>query len=523
MSDLTMSTLVRYGAMRHATRTVRTVRGDTVVELGYAELFARAERLAGVLHAHGVRRGDVVITLCRNHHEHLELLFASHLLGTCFTPLNTRVDDASLRTTFATTPPRVVVTDADGTGRLAGDLVPGDALRVSVGDAPGWTSYDELLASSADALDALEPVGEDDLAAVLFTGGTTGEPKGATYTQRALYLHTISYSSAVSCPIHPSEVLLALVPVCHGLSWQTLQVGWLMGADLVLVDGSLPSERVLAAVRATGATFAAAVPTVWQDAVQYAQQQGAADLGTLRTVLIGGAMVPDSLPEALAALGVETHVGWGMTETLPATLSLIASPDPDAPVEPDPRISRPFPGVSVEARTAHRDEKVGVLHIRAPWVTGHYLGMEEPPDEWFDTGDLGRVLPTGQFEIVGRAKEMIKSGGEQIWPGVIEEALVRLPEVVDAAVIEIPHERWGGQPLAVVELAVEVSTDHLRDRLLEVLPRWQVPTAYVRVDALPRTVLGKTDKRLLGTRFRAGELGAPSSGTDPSSDERSAQ
>ena len=499
MNQIGPLVLFDYGRTRHATSTVTTVRDGQLITLTFAQVADRARRLAAALAASGVRTGDVIATCCRNHHEHLEVMFASHLLGTCFAPLNSRADDAALAAMLGQISPRVVVADPATAPRLEPQLGPG-VVTVGIGVVDGWRPYEELLAEGETATwaapDALD---EQGLATVLFTGGTTGVPKGASYTRRALYLHTTAWGSPLGIPITGDDTVLILVATFHGLGWQTPHVCWMTGADIVFVDGPLPGSSVLGALEATGATTGVAVPTVWQDLVGHAAEIGATGLGALKKVVLGGAMTPVTLPGRMRDLGVATWIGWGMTETMSSTMALVASPDPHAAVAPDVRTSLPIPGL--EARAVDDDGQPttgpGHLQVRAPWITGEYLGQPPAQGSWFDTGDDGVVGPHGEFTIQGRAKEMIKSGGEAIWPATLEEALLRHPDVVEAAVFEIPHERWGGQPMACVIVRNQATPELLRGFLLESLPKWQVPSAWALHTDLPRTATGKVDKRAL--------------------------
>jgi fatty-acyl-CoA synthase len=501
--------VLEYGSTRHAAATVTTLRDGVAQVATFSEVAARARMLSRALAAAGVRPGDVLATACRNHQEHLELLFASHLLGTCFVPLNNRVDDSSLKSMLATVSPRVLIADQETTARLGAEIVPKDTLRVAVGAAPGWLSYSELLAQGGDAEDRpLAVADEQERAMVLFTGGTTGEPKGACYSLRSLYLHTMALSSKLGFPLVPGDKALVLVPLFHGLGWQLPHLCWLNGVDLVFIDGSLPGRDVVAALEATRATFSAAVPSVWHDVVAFAGSSGVTRLGRLRKVVLGGAAIPPTLPARLQELGVATYISWGMTETLPSTLSLVASPHAGDPVEPDVRTTRPIPGVAVRAvdEDGATTDGPGQLEIRAPWITGEYVGHESRAGQWFATGDVGLVGETGQFTILGRAKEMIKSGGEAIWPAAIEAELLRHPDVLEAAVIGIPHERWGEQPLACVVGRGAATPEQLRMFLLESLPKWQVPAAWALESALPQTAAGKVDKRRLAELVATGSL-----------------
>jgi fatty-acyl-CoA synthase len=487
MHGLTMVDIFRWGASRHAACTVTTVRDGEPLVFTFAQTAERAERLAGALAADGVRPGDAIATLCRNHHEHLEMLFASHLLGTVFVPLNPRADDATLRSTLEQTDPKVLFADAHVADRI--DTV---ERTYTVGGA-----YEALLDAGAP-LTAVSVVDGDTVATVLFTGGTTGAPKGAVHTHRGLYLHTLALSSKLGAPLDPGDTALALVPLNHGLGWQQPQTAWLTGVNLAFIDGSLPGAAVVAGLELTGATISSAVPTVWHDVAGHAEAHGLERLGVLRNVMLGGAMTPPPLPSRLRALGITVSMGWGMTETLPCTIVLVTSPDSSAP-QADVRTSAPMPGVEFRVLDDRGEptDGAGTIEVRAPWITGQYLGRPEPATPWFDTGDVGVVSPAGDLTIVGRAKEMIKSGGEQIWPATIEEALLEHPAVIEAAVIEVPHERWGGQPMACVVTREAVAPEELRAFLLGSLPKWQVPTAWALGQELPRTAVGKVDKRLL--------------------------
>jgi fatty-acyl-CoA synthase len=507
MPGLTLDRLIRYGSTRFSRSTVTTVRQDTLVRHTFAELADRADRLALALAAGGVGPGDVVATACRNHHEHLEVMFASHLLGASFAPLNSRVDDASLTGMVETIHPAALVADPDAAARFIDPATAG-VRRISVGAGVGWEAYEDVLASRAEG-DAVVPVDDENTeGALLFTGGTTGTPKAAAYTHRQIYLHAMAVSHKSGMPTTGADTALGLVPICHGLGWQIPYQAWLTGANLAFIDGPLPGEAVIAAIEATGATASAAVPTVWHDVVRAVHSSGRTSLAPLTTVMLGGAMIPPTLPERLAELGVTVHNGWGMTETLASTISVIASPDPDVAVAGDVRISRPIPGMEVRAidEAGTPVEGPGQLEVRAPWISGRYLGRPEPTGDWFATGDIGEVSPGGDFTIIGRAKEVIKSGGEQIWPSLIEDALLRHPDVSAVTVVEIPHERWGGQPLACVVLHGPAKAAELRAFLLQSLPKWQVPTVWAVLDELPRTAIGKVDRRELARRYEAGLL-----------------
>ncbi len=512
MHDLNLAQLIEYGRVRFRDSTVTTVRRDARIVHTFAQIAHRAVLLSQALAGGGVGRGDVLATVCRNHHEHLEVLFASHLLGACFAPLNNRVDDESMTYMLGLIQPAVVIADAEASARLdAGSTItmPANARKISIEPVAGWESYTDVLDGGARSAPlAATDIDEDDPATILFTGGTTGTPKGASFTQRELYLHTLAISGKVGAPVATDDTALILVPIFHGLGWQFPHQCWLSGANMIFVDGSLPGRTVIAVATTTGATLAAAVPTVWHDVVAAAQKSHLTRLGKLRKIFIGGAMTPPTLPPQLRELGAATYNSWGMTETFPVTISLVDSPDPTAPVEQDTRACRPIPGLEVRTTDQDGDPSTGSgqLEVRAPWISGHYLGEARPTSDWFPTGDVGVIGSTGEFTILGRAKEVIKSGGEQIWPATIEGALLRHPHVAEAAVIEIPHERWGGQPMACVVLRDDISTNRLREFLLESLPKWQVPTVWAVMPALPLTAMGKADRRALTRMYESGSL-----------------
>jgi len=350
-----------------------------------------------------------------------------------------------------------------------------------------------------------------------YTSGTTGLPKGVVYSHRSTFLHTLGVCSGEALGLHQYDRLLPVVPMFHGNAWGMPYAAWLVGADLLLPNRfaqAAPLARFIAAERAT---LAAAVPTVWYDILAL----DSADLSSLRMILCGGAAVPRSLIEVYEQrLGVRVLQGWGLTETSPvASLSFPPKHGPaERAIEYRATAGRPLGGVDArviddEGKVLPRDgHATGEIEVRGPWVTAAYYKDPAPDkfrDGWLRTGDVGRIDPRGFITISDRAKDVVKSGGEWISTLELEAAILTHPAVREAAVIAVPDERWGERPMACLVLVPgqSVTPEELRTYLsAQGVVKWWLPDYWAFVDEVPRTSVGKYDKKLLRARNAEGSL-----------------
>ena len=351
-----------------------------------------------------------------------------------------------------------------------------------------------------------------------YTSGTTGWPKGVVYSHRSTFLHTLGLCSGEALGLSQYDRLLPVVPMFHGNAWGMPYAAWLVGADLLLPNRftqAAPLARFIATERATLAT---AVPTVWYDVL--ALDPATVDLTSLRIIMCGGAAVPRSLIEAYQErYGVRIVQGWGLTETSP--VAALSFPPKHGPAERamDYRATAGRPLGGVEARVIDDEGKVlpcdgrstGEIEVRGPWVAEAYYKDPAPEkfrDGWLRTGDVGRIDDKGFITISDRAKDVVKSGGEWISTLELEAAILTHPAVREAAVIAAPDERWGERPLACVTRVAgqSVSPEELRAHLAGRVVKWWLPEQWAFVDEVPRTSVGKHDKKLLRERYTEGSL-----------------
>ena len=520
---LTISHVLRHGATVHAGSEVITWSPEGVVRSSFAQVAVRAAQLANLLSRLGIGPGDVVGTLCWNHQRHMEAYLAVPAMGSVLLTLNLRVGPDQLAFAINRGEARAIIADAmllplleEIADRLPAlehvivvDTGTGRPSARTLGPATIVSDYDVALAGEASQRTWLD-CDERAPSGICFTSGTTGDPKGVVYSHRSQVLHAMSLCSASAMGINDRDRVLVTVPLFHVNAWGTPYAGWWSGADLLMPQQYLQAPHLAAMIEEQRPTFAGGVPTLWNDLYNYAADRPV-DFSSLRLVVGGGSAVPRGLIERFhQRFGVPLSQGWGMTECSP--IAAVARP-PRGVEGADVYDYHAYAGrvvAGVELRLVAEDGTVqpwdgaafGEIQLRGPWVTGAYLGNADPDrfmDGWLRTGDVGTVTPNGYVRLVDRAKDVIKSGGEWISSVALETRLMNHPGVTEAAVIGVVDERWGERPLAFVVRAADsaVSEDELGEWIAAELPRWQVPERWRIVDAIPRTSVGKFDKKAL--------------------------
>jgi fatty-acyl-CoA synthase len=529
---LTVGMIFRHGRTVHAQSEVVTCEGDHSRRATFAEVADRADRLAAALTRLGVEEGTRVGTFCWNTQEHLEVYLAVPSMAAVLHTLNIRLFPEQLAYVINHGHDEVVVVDESVTAllaKVAGDLTSVHTFVVTGGGDPGALAeatsarvvgYEDLLAAEEPGFDWPD-VDERSAAAMCYTSGTTGNPKGVVYSHRSTWLHAFAATAANVLAITEADRVLPIVPMFHANAWGLPYAGWLVGADFVMPNRFLQAEPLSRFVEQERPTVSGAVPTIWADVLRYSREHPV-DLSSLRMIMCGGAAVPRSLMEAFdREHGVRMVQGWGMTETSP--LAAVAHPPAGTPVGSEEemdwrsRTGRVLGGVELRiVDDAGRvlpwdDEAVGEIEVRGPWITGSYY-LEPAPekfdDGWLRTGDVGRVSPEGFVQITDRAKDVIKSGGEWISSVELENLLVGHPDLVEASVVGVPDDRWTERPLACVVRAAgsEVTPAELREFLGGHVAAWQLPERWAFVVEVPKTSVGKFDKKVLRARYAAGEL-----------------
>jgi fatty-acyl-CoA synthase len=485
-----------------------------VDRIGYADLYRRSRSVSAVLHDLGVRAGDCVATLAWNTQAHVEVWYGVMGMGAVCHTLNPRLTGDQLAAMVAQSQPGVLVASAD-LEPLAREIA-----RSSAG-VERLLLIDGLDDGSAGA-DALEPLieqagsgapwgnfDETSPCGLCFTSGTTGAPKGVTYTHRSSFLHTLRALHVDGMAISARDSVLVAVPMFHANAWGLPFAAPAAGSRLVLPGRLLDGAHLASLIASESVTVAVGVPTVWLTLVEHIERSGVR-LPTLERIIVGGSPLPAALMARLEqGLGVVVQTSWGMTELSPA-----GTVAPRHAPRAAHRSGRPAVGVDLRLTDAEGqplpDQRgvEGHLRVRGDAALARYFGETQPAtdaDGWLATGDLARIDPDGDLIITGRAKDLIKSGGEWINPAEIEALVSSVPDVAAVAVVGRPDVKWGERPVLVVELRTSAIVDD--DRLLAPLrgkvPTWWIPDAVVRVPRMPLSPTGKIDKRGLRTSIDA--------------------
>jgi fatty-acyl-CoA synthase len=527
-SPLTVAAILRYAVGVHGDRTVTTATGDGFRHATYSEVGRQAARLANALRRLGIDSDQRVATFMWNNQEHLEAYVAIPSMGAVLHTLNIRLFPEQIEFVAYEAADQVVIADISLAAILApvlprmetvhtvivvgsGDLGPFEASGKRV------VRYHEITAAESDKFDWPE-IDENSAAAMCYTSGTTGNPKGVVYGHRSSYLHSMAVCSGNGMGLSFSDKAFAIVPMFHANAWGLPYAALMAGADIVLPDRFMDAKSLVNLIETQRPTVTGAVPTIWNDVMNYLEREPGHDISSLRLVACGGSAVPVSLMQTFEQrYGVQIRQLWGMTETSP--MATLAWPVPGTPADKVWEIratqGRPMCGVTARivddegAVLPNDGVAVGELEVRGPWITGSYYRDTDPSkftSGWLRTGDVGRIDPMGYITLTDRAKDVIKSGGEWISSVELENTLIAHPSVREAAVVGVPDERWQERPLATVVLheGVELAPDELKTFLADKVARWWIPERWTFIDEIPRTSVGKYDKKTIRARYAEG-------------------
>ena len=497
----------------------------------YAQFHRRVHRVAAVLEQLGVRPGDRVGTLCWNTYRHLELYFAIPCFGAVLHTLNLRLAADQLAYIINHADDRVIFVDASVLPILEPirDQIPGVKHIVVLPDVEcgsGMANYEALIEAAPHGPYAWPELEEKAAAATCYTSGTTGNPKGVLYNHRALVLHTFALALADSFAISERDSVLQVVPMFHANGWGVPYAAIMTGAKLVFPGRHMQPVDLATLIQDEKVTFTGGVPTIWMGLYGLLEQQNF-DTSSLRMVVCAGSAMPRQFIESFALkYGIPLRLAWGMTETTPiATFMSMKGHLENLPREERfdllARHGMEVPGVELrivgeEGQALPWDgNTMGELQVRGPWVTSGYYndprgGMDENTesfmDGWFRTGDVATVDPEGYIQIMDRTKDLVKSGGEWISSVDLENALMAHPKVMEAAVIAVAHPRWQERPLACVapfpQFRDEITKDEILEFLAPKVAKWWLPDDVVFIEAVPKTSVGKFNKRALRERFK---------------------
>jgi fatty-acyl-CoA synthase len=546
-APLLVSRILEHGSTVHATAEVITWTGAdpalppgqaTSRRMTYAEVGTAAAQLAHALRDDlGVTGDQRIATFMWNNNEHLVAYFAVPSMGAVLHTLNLRLFPEQLSYIANHAEDRVVLVDSTLIPLLAralpsmttvehlvvvggGDPAPLIDAAAAAGRQIAVHHWAELLRDKPRQYDWPE-LDERDAAALCYTSGTTGNPKGVAYSHRSIWLHSLQICMPEGFGLGPTVRELAIVPMFHAMSWGLPYAAFMSGASLIMPDRFLQAEPIAAMIAAERPTLAGAVPTIWNDLLGYLDTHEV-DTSSLTEVIVGGSACPPALMHAFAERhGIDVIHAWGMTEMSP--LGSVARPPAGATGDEAwrYRYSQGRVPAGVAARIvgplgeqmANDGVAVGELEVRGPWVTARYLGDGEPDPEkfrdgWLRTGDVGNLSADGFITLTDRAKDVIKSGGEWISSVELENALMAHPAVLEACVVGVPDERWDERPLATVVLreGASASAAELRDFLGARVAKWQLPERWAFIEAVPKTSVGKFDKKRVRASYADGAL-----------------
>jgi fatty-acyl-CoA synthase len=512
-SPLTVRVIFEHGERLYADSEVITFDGFATRRATFAQVGARARRLAAALLHLGVQPGERIATFGWSIQEHLEAYFAVPCIGAVLHTVNVRLFCDQIAYIINHAEDSTIIVEESLISVLAPVLPKLTTVKryIVIGSPEAFPlpafGYENLL-SGATPLAVMPEVDERSAATICYTSGTTGNPKGVVYSHRSIFLHTYAIIAGSSCGVASADRVIVIVPMFHANAWGGPHAAWFIGADIIFPGRHLQPEPLCRLITLEKPTFGAAIPTIWTGLLRYAEEHSI-DLSCFRLMVCGGAAMPRSLMERMQTRGAYMVQGWGLTETSP-TAAVAHPPDdvtPEESVKFRCKTGRILPGLEVRVVNGENvlpwdGHSAGEIEIRGPWVTASYYkdpSTDAFHDGWLRTGDVGTVDPHGYIQITDRAKDVIKSGGEWVSSVELENHLAGHPDVLEAAVIAVPDEHWGERPMACVVLkdGAKTTPEELRTFLSARVARWWLPDRWTMIAELPKTSVGKFDKKTL--------------------------
>ncbi len=521
---MTVQMILDHGRRVFPESRVGTFDGESISYTSYREIAESAARLAAALQALGIRPGDRVATFSWNNTAHLEAYLGIPSMGAIMHTVNIRLSPEHIAYIINHAEDRVLLLDASLAELFAPVLPLLETVEhiLMIGEGALETGiatldYRELLAGHAP-LESWPELDETSAAAVCYTSGTTGNPKGVVYSHRTTFIHSLASRATDTFGISERDRILLLPAMFHANAWGLPYSGWLSGSDFTLPGPHLQPEGIVRMVNSERPTITATVPTILGDLLRV--DPGDLDMSCFRLLVCGGSAVPPAMIDAARERwGVPVLQGWGMTETSP--LCALSHPPRDCEGAAETpwraKSGRPVPGVQVRVvgddggELPHDGETVGELQLRGPWITRGYHRNESPDsvtaDGWLRTGDVGHIDPRHFVQVTDRTKDVIKSGGEWISSVDLENLLSGHPGVREVAVIATADERWQERPLVIV-VPDDPATDAaaLREYLRDKVARFWLPEYWSFAGEIPKTSVGKLDKKRLRDLNEAGEI-----------------
>ena len=528
--QLTITSIMEHADTNHpGAEIVSVTRDEPRHRYTYGEAFRRTRRLANALLDYGIRPGDRIATFAWNDYRHFELYYAIAGIGAVTHTVNPRLFPEQVGYIVNHAQDRLVFVDPlivpvlekirDDLSAVEAFIVLTDDECLPDTDLPNVQSYESFIARHADRIDWPD-LDEKTACCLCYTSGTTGNPKGVLYHHRSMVLHTLTGIAPDVLNLSARDVVMPVVPMFHVNAWGLTYGAPAVGAKLVFPGPKMGDGATLQAlIEEEEVTFSAGVPTVWLNLLKYLAETGK-EVESLQRVVIGGSACPRSIMEEFEERhGVYVRHAWGMTEMSPlGTVNVLKRETLQRSREEQyqVRVKQGIPPYGVEMKVVDDDDNelprdgqsTGLLKVRGPFICSDYYQAgvasdAHDADGWFSTGDVGSIDAEGYLQITDRSKDVIKSGGEWISSIELENAAVGHPDVAEAAVIGMPHPKWGERPLLILvrKEGREVTKEAMLDWLQDKVAKWWLPDDVVYIDEIPHTATGKIQKTELRKRF----------------------
>lgn len=525
--QLTLTPIMKRAKDLYPNKQIITRFGDDYHSYTYADFYARCGKLANALTKLGVQAGDRIGTFAWNSYRHHELYFAIPCMGSVIHTLNLRLPSEQLVYIINHAEDKIIFVDdtliklleplADQLTTVEHFVVMGTVPETTL---PNVLSYEDLLAPEIADYEWQE-IDENTAAAMCYTSGTTGNPKGALYSHRALYLHTMTTCMTDAFQLSEQDRIMPVVPMFHAMAWGLVYAGTMIGADIIYPGAHMTPPDLAKTITDNRVTFPAGVPTLWLGLLQVLEQNPDIDVSSVRAMPVGGSAAPRAMIETYQKkYDIQIVHAWGMTELAPiGTVSQLKSHmgDWDEVAQYDVRSTQGWAVPTIEMRIVGPTgqplpwdgETMGELQVRGPHVISEYYNDPRSADSfmdgWFRTGDVATIDSEGYMNIVDRTKDLVKSGGEWISTVELENAIMAHDAVLEAAVIAVPHPRWQERPLACVVKRAGVDKATVEREILDLLgkqfAKWQLPNSIEFIEEVPKTSVGKFDKKVLRKQY----------------------
>ena len=528
-TPLLMSRILGRGALLDPEVEVVTQQINGTHRQTLGKTWARANQVANALRDHGIKVGDRVGSFMWNNYYHLELYQGVPSMGSVLHTLNIRLSPADLEYIINHAGDKVIFADEDLLPLLEplwGKIPCVELLVICRHGENGESSfenqidYDDFIKGQSESYDWPD-IDETSPMGLCYTSGTTGKPKGVMYTNRSTYLHTLVESLPDALGLSSLDSLLGIVPMFHAMGWGLPYAASMLGCKQVMPHRFMVPEIFLNLMQDEEVTISAGVPTIWQGVrAELEANEGKYNLSKLGRLTCGGSAPPvEMMRWYWESYKVEMIQGWGMTETNPlgtvsrkvAKRSHLGTTE-DEQFENIAKAGLAMPSLDIEIfdeewnALPHDGEAVGELCIKGPWIASEYYNDPQPDkfhDGWLVTGDVAKIDSQQYVMIADRSKDLIKSGGEWISSVDLENHIVAMPGVAQAAVVARPHPKWDERPVALVIMSdgVELNPDAVIEHCSSIFAKWQLPDEIIETKNIPLTSTGKIDKKAIRAKM----------------------